>query len=539
MAFVLALVVFAAASTHCAPQCTARTTPANAASRLTTQNFPSQRPDLLPPRPATALLLRGGSAAAPSASLLATTASLVKTIMGIGVLTLAGGMAAGTGAVPATVVQSLITAASAYSFALLGKTCAITGLDEACTFEGLWRATLGARTAWLVDAAIAALTFAISAVYLLCLGSLLPPVLAALRAPPALAARTPAVLLAFAAVYPLCALRSLDRLAFSSYLGVAAILYTAAFSVWRALDGSYASGGALHRPPPPAAAEVGAWTVTPNTLVLVANLGVALCAHFSAPQFYRALAGATPSRFAAMAYAAFGAVLALSLAIMFAGHATFGGAAAPLVLDSYHPTADAGATAARVATVASLGCSFPLIFSALREAALSLGGAGVAPGTAAWWAATLALPPLALAVALASENLGLVVGVLGSLLGGAIIYVAPAAMHLASVRRRRRRPPRRRRPRRVRRRADDGGDGGERAPRDSVIAHSISYYFVSKSSAADFAPPFFAPAAAFLAPAFFALVATGTSAIVAATAAPRGVRLGRRSRPRSVRSSWR
>ena len=219
---------------------------------------------------------------------------------------------------------------------------------------------------------------------------------------------------------------------FSSYLGVAAILYTAAFSVWRALDGSYASGGALHRPPPPAAAEVGAWTVTPNTLVLVANLGVALCAHFSAPQFYRALAGATPSRFAAMAYAAFGAVLALSLAIMFAGHATFGGAAAPLVLDSYHPTADAGATAARVATVASLGCSFPLIFSALREAALSLGGAGVAPGTAAWWAATLALPPLALAVALASENLGLVVGVLGSLLGGAIIYVAPAAMHLAS-----------------------------------------------------------------------------------------------------------
>ena len=432
MAFVLALVVFAAASTHCAPQCTARTTPANAASRLTTQNFPSQRPDLLPPRPATALLLRGGSAAAPSASLLATTASLVKTIMGIGVLTLAGGMAAGTGAVPATVVQSLITAASAYSFALLGKTCAITGLDDACTFEGLWRATLGARTAWLVDAAIAALTFAISAVYLLCLGSLLPPVLAALRAPPALAARTPAVLLAFAAVYPLCALRSLDRLAFSSYLGVAAILYTAAFSVWRALDGSYASGGALHRPPPPAAAEVGAWTVTPNTLVLVANLGVALCAHFSAPQFYRALAGATPSRFAAMAYAAFGAVLALSLAIMFAGHATFGGAAAPLVLDSYHPTADAGATAARVATVASLGCSFPLIFSALREAALSLGGAGVAPGTAAWWAATLALPPLALAVALASENLGLVVGVLGSLLGGAIIYVAPAAMHLAS-----------------------------------------------------------------------------------------------------------
>ena len=537
MAFVLALVVFAAASTHCAPQCTARTTPANAASRLTTQNFPSQRPDLLPPRPATALLLRGGSAAAPSASLLATTASLVKTIMGIGVLTLAGGMAAGTGAVPATVVQSLITAASAYSFALLGKTCAITGLDEACTFEGLWRATLGARTAWLVDAAIAALTFAISAVYLLCLGSLLPPVLAALRAPPALAARTPAVLLAFAAVYPLCALRSLDRLAFSSYLGVAAILYTAAFSVWRALDGSYASGGALHRPPPPAAAEVGAWTVTPNTLVLVANLGVALCAHFSAPQFYRALAGATPSRFAAMAYAAFGAVLALSLAIMFAGHATFGGAAAPLVLDSYHPTADAGATAARVATVASLGCSFPHLLGAARGRALArrrrrraghrrvVGRHARAAAARARRRARLREPrPRRRRPRLARRRHHL----------RRSRRDAPRV-----VRRRRRRPPRRRRPRRVRRRADDGGDGGERAPRDSVIAHSISYYFVSKSSAADFAPPFFAPAAAFLAPAFFALVATGTSAIVAATAAPRGVRLGRRSRPRSVRSSWR
>ena len=57
------------------------------------------------------------------------------------------------------------------------------------------------------------------------------------------------------------------------------------------------------------------------------------------------------------------------------------------------------------------------------------GAAGAAVGGPAWWLATLLLPSLALAVALRVDDLGLVVGILGAVLGGAIMYVVPAAVH--------------------------------------------------------------------------------------------------------------
>ena len=73
---------------------------------------------------ATTLALRGG-AAAPTAGLVSSTASLTKNIMGIGVLTIAAGMAAGTGIGPATLAMAVTTLAAAYSFALLGDACAV------------------------------------------------------------------------------------------------------------------------------------------------------------------------------------------------------------------------------------------------------------------------------------------------------------------------------------------------------------------------------------------------------------------------------
>ena len=394
------------------------------------------RPALVP---AGLLRLRGGSAAsqAVSVGLTASSAALVKNIMGIGVLTIAAGIAAGTGSAPAAVAIVLITFVSAYSFALIGHTCEAAGLGASCTFKTLWAATLGPRTAVLVDGSILALTFSICAVYLICLAELLPPLLALLRAPRAMRSRRAALGLAFAAILPLCMLRDLGRLAFSSYVGVAALGYTAVFSVLRWADGTYQPGGRFHAllPPrlrPQLAAE-SLWRVGPNTAVLVANLGVALCAHFNAPQFYRNLARRSPRRFDLLSYSAFGAVALLTLLIALTGYYTFGDSAQQLILNNYHPARDGLATAARVASAGSLVCSFPLVFAALRESALSLLPPAAATSRAAWTAATLALPAAALALALALDDLGLAVGLLGSVLGGAIIYVFPAAMHAAHL----------------------------------------------------------------------------------------------------------
>ena len=58
----------------------------------------------------------------------------MKNIIGIGVLTLANGMAAGTGVGPATIAMALVTLASAFSFALIGRVCDASGLGSSCAY---------------------------------------------------------------------------------------------------------------------------------------------------------------------------------------------------------------------------------------------------------------------------------------------------------------------------------------------------------------------------------------------------------------------
>ena len=415
----------------------------------------------LPLARASLLALRGGASqemnAAAAAGLLASTASLTKNILGIGVLTIAAGMAAGTGVGPATLAIGGFHVMAAYTFILLGELCGSTGLGATCSFEGLWASTLGESTSWLVSASIGALTFSVCTVYLICLGELLPPLLAVLRAPTALRSRRAGILLAASLVLPACLPKSLAGLSAVSLLGVGALVYTAIFSLLRWADGAYSHDGAqnkggtttqlsFYQSMPealrPDFASVQPWRVSGQTAVLIANLGVALCAHFNAPGFYRSLESASPARFATMGYSAFAAVFFLTLCIALPGYFTFGANSQPLILTNYHPTDDAAATCARLATAASLCCSFPLVFAALREAVLAVGARGlseaamaafVVPGGRCWWTATLALPTLAVAIALVVDDLGLVVGLLGSVLGGGIMYVAPAAMHAAQL----------------------------------------------------------------------------------------------------------
>ena len=84
-----------------------------------------------------------------------------------------------------------------------------------------------------------------------------------------------------------------------------------------------------------------------------------------------------------MSCGAFGGVFILTLLIALPGYFTFGDACQPLILSNYHPTDDGYATCARLATAASLACSFPLVFAALREAALALAARALRGGDAA------------------------------------------------------------------------------------------------------------------------------------------------------------
>lgn len=367
----------------------------------------------------------------------ASIAALVKTIMGVGVLTLCQAMGAGTGLAPATLMMLTITLASAYSFALLGHTCGAASIGDTCTFGSLWASTIGKSSSWIVDASISAFTACICTVIFIVLGDLLPPLFSLMQLPSALCSRRSALLFAFFTVMPLCAQKSLANLSFSSYLGMGALLYTAVFLSARYLGNGYREGGRWHDEMPPAlrpANGVPTWNISKFTPVLIANLGISTCAHFSAPEFYANLARRTPFRFDLMVYSAYAIVLVLSLVIACAGYFTFGTNSQVLILNNYHETKDGPATAARAATVASIICSFPLAFAALRTAFLGIATRGSSVGDAAWWSTTLAIPTACLAIALSFDDLGLIVGLLGSILGGAIIYVFPAVIHMALLR---------------------------------------------------------------------------------------------------------
>ncbi len=384
-----------------------------------------------------ALELRGGEAV--TTPLIGSVASLTKNVMGIGILTLAAAVAS-AGARGATIAMMFVTVIAAYAFSLVGTTCELTGLGAGCTFEGLWSSTLGAASTWMVHAIVITFTFPVLIVCYLCLCDLLQPLLA-LLAPPnlkkALSGRRPSLLLSYAIVTPLCLL-SLARLSAVSGLGMAAVLYTVGFSIMRWLDGSYAKGGRLHELMPaekrPAFAPSDPPVFSATTAAMFANLGIAFCAHFNAPGFYRSLEAATPARFLLMSYLAFACIFSLSWVIAISGYKTFGLNCDPLVLNNYHPTADAYATASRAATAASLFTTFPLVFNALRESTLAT-WARVAPASGAapnaWWIVTCSLPTLAVILADRVTDLGLLVGLIGSLMGGAITYVTPSLMHAA------------------------------------------------------------------------------------------------------------
>jgi len=155
---------------------------------------------------------------------------------------------------------------------------------------------------------------------------------------------------------------------------------------------------------------------------------------------YRGLINRTPARFLAVTALGFGGTLLVTLLIMAVGFATFGDECEDLILSNYHEHADVAATAARLATAASLAASFPLVFFALRESALS----GVrrafslalpaSAGSSLWLGATLLLPAASTLLALALPNLGLAVGILGSILGGALTYVFPALIRFSLAR---------------------------------------------------------------------------------------------------------
>jgi hypothetical protein len=101
--------------------------------------------------------------------------NLVNNVAGAGILTLSAGMAPGTGYGTAIIICAMLGWWSGHCFVMVGQACELTSQGD---FKGLWKTTLGADSAWVVDAVIAIMCLACSIIYSGILGDVFTPLLA-------------------------------------------------------------------------------------------------------------------------------------------------------------------------------------------------------------------------------------------------------------------------------------------------------------------------------------------------------------------------
>ena len=297
----------------------------------------------------------------------------------------------------------------------------------------LREALAGEKTAAAVDGMIGFLCFGVLVMYACFLGDLCATLFGTTRAL-AIVGVTVFPLL------PLALLRDLSALAFSSILGIGAVLYLTAFSVLRALDGSCAPGGAYFAGLPivPERAQISLARLSFGSFVLFNMLNTAFTAHTNAVRFYNELKDRSPARFGRVVGGAFAlSTLVYGLA-MSAGYATFGAASSGLILNNYHESADGLASFGRVATCVSVIGSHPLLFTSLRDAVLGAlrprfpvlaEGGAFAP----WAALSVGLLAAATALAILTPDVGFVVSLSGALLCSLLVYSVPSYLNVQRI----------------------------------------------------------------------------------------------------------
>lgn len=330
---------------------------------------------------------------------------------------------------PAAAIALIAGLMSAYCFALVGRTCALTG---AKTYREAWAMTVGESTAWLPAFTCTWKTYVACLCYTIIIGDLARDLAVTAGLKGRLANREALLIAIMAAVVlPLCLLRSFGFLQYTSLLGIGGTVFTAVFMVLRKTQGAYAAKGAFAKEVPQAPVFSKKGTSAIKALILVSTLTTNYLAHYNAPKFLKELANPTIDRFNVLTYASFLGAFILSAVFMASGFLTFGGASKGLILNNY-ASSDSLATAARAGIAASIIFGFPLTFVGFRDGLIEMLGYK-APSQDLKDQITVAGLGVLTAVAMVLRDLGVVVSFFGALLGSAVIYVFPGIMFLRAL----------------------------------------------------------------------------------------------------------
>jgi amino acid permease len=327
--------------------------------------------------------------------------------------------------------------------------------------KGLWGRTIGTKTTYILDAIILSMCFASAVIYCGILGDVFTPLLyqsglvSSFYINYVFTRSTNILLLTNSLLLPMSLIKNLSALSMTSFLGAISVGYTTMFICYRSLDGSYTVGsgrfvrnvlqadnGEIEQSliqvtvPEPKFDHVTMWNFNFSSLVLMCNYGLAYVAHYNAPIYYREMKTSDPSAsFSQMVLASFIILIGLYTITMIAGYRTFGDTCKGNILLNYHED-DKLAMGGRIATGLSILFGFPLVMTGARESLINV-------------STTLGYPQLNLdsnrfllvfsmlsvvsLVAVLVDDVSIIVGLNGAIMGSCITYVCPVLINTKAV----------------------------------------------------------------------------------------------------------
>jgi len=377
-----------------------------------------------------------------------------------GMLPLAYGIAQGgpTGIIPAVLLVAIFGSMSAYTMTVFAKLAEET---KSNSISEVWGKLISEKSRWIADVAVFSLCFGCCVFYSAFMGDIFGALSSAAGITGVLAKRWIVLgAISLLGLLPLCLLEDISSLQFSSVLGVVGIMFTFLFHAIRVTDKTYTPGSGLFSnmlsakmQPKWPSPKYSLWNVNKGTLILVNMLCVAFLAHYNAINYYKELEGATEQKYKVAIVAGFGTALTVFIGMMLLGYSLFGSTAQPLILNNFHVTKDVLATVARFATGLAITFAYPLMFAGLKSSMFSLIDSNTAvsftnaqtkgvKSTVATVQSNVKTASIVTVLGLITsiafkcgeEDVSLVLGIVGSVLGCGVAYIIPGFLSMKNMR---------------------------------------------------------------------------------------------------------
>lgn len=357
--------------------------------------------------------------------------NISKGIVGEGILSLPAGIAAGTGIVTALLIMTAFYIVMMYSFWSIGRCCHATGSK---THGEVGFAVRGGKAfPFVMEATNLFKTTLTCTAYALVIGKNSADVWRAFGVEGNwfVTPRGSFLTILVVVLLPLCLLRDLSKLAFSSLFGLACEAGVVVFMIVRLCTGEYRVGGEFYSSQEPGTQlswgdqegpEI--FTVDLSVFVLIGSMSTAFIAHYNAPKFYHQLRARNSRSFLKATAGGYTIAFLLFATCMVVGYLTFGNCQGN-ILHNYSPH-DTWATVSRIGMFLATICGFPIAFTGLRTATLGLFNCGTRRRI--WVPLTMTLLSIIGVLGSTLTDLGVVNSLGGAVFGSLIELIFPGLM---------------------------------------------------------------------------------------------------------------